>query len=344
MSRPGSLWGDTTGEKVVDGRYRLLGPLGAGGIGKVFRAERIKIGRTVAIKFLKSDFADDDDHVRRFEREALAMSRIYHPHCVGLIDFGVHEGAPYLVMEYLSGRTLTEEIRRGKLVPRRAVGIMHQLLEALAYLHGRNVIHRDLKSDNVMLVEAQGATDFVKLLDLGMAKLMAGIGADINVSAAGILVGTPSAMSPEQILGKALDERTDIYSAGVLLYHMIVGRKPFLGADISETIKLQLEAAPPSPREILGRRAVSGELEGVINRALAKDRDERYQSAAELAAALAATPEGARAARDPGTSLQRIPAVAAAPEPRRRLWVAAILGWLVAAGLAAVVVAEYIGR
>lgn len=329
MSRNKPLWKTSRAGEVVDGRYRLIEPLGSGGVGQVYRAERLRIGRVVAVKFLQASHADKDEFVLRFEREALAMSRLYHPHCVGLIDYGVHENAPYLVMDYLSGVTLTEEIKRGPLAPRRAVAIMQQLLSALAYLHGRNVIHRDIKSDNVLLTEQGGETDFVTLLDLGMAKLMAGIGADIEVSSSGLLVGTPSAMSPEQIRGLPLDERTDVYSAGVLLYHLVVGKKPFLGPDVAATLKLQLEGEPRSPRQVLGRRAVSAELERVMLRALAKDRDERFQTADELAAALGEVPEGR------GSQIMRIaPAALATPQPRRGLVAVAALGWLVAAGLA----------
>src|SRR5688500_7987989 len=176
-------------ETIIDGRYRIGEELGAGGMGTVYRAERVKLGRAVAIKFLRPAFARQPDFVKRFEREALAMSRIYHHHCVSIIDFGMHEDSPYLVMEYVPGRSLSKILADGPMPARRAIRIVQQVLDTLGYFHRRNVLHRDLKAENIMIAGDEDEDDFVKVLDLGMAKLMAGVGADVSISAKGILVG-----------------------------------------------------------------------------------------------------------------------------------------------------------
>src|SRR5262249_11530271 len=157
---------------------------------------------------------------------------IYHHHCVSIIDYGMYQDSPYLVMEYVPGRSLSRILRDGPLPPARAVRIVQQVLDTLGYFHRRNVLHRDLKAENILIAGDEDEDDFVKLLDFGMAKLLSGVGADISVSAKGVLIGTPSAMSPEQIRELALDARSDLYSTGVLLYHMLTGRRPFQGDDM----------------------------------------------------------------------------------------------------------------
>ena len=160
----------------------------------------------------------------RFQREAVAMSRLHHPHCVAVTDFGVYESRPYLVLEYVPGADRQEAARERAIRPAtRAVHIALQLLETLEYFHGHHVIHRDLKSENVMLVESSGTKDFVKVLDFGMAKILTGPGADSQLSKIGVVPGTPSVMAPEQIYQLPPDPRIDIYATGILLYEMIVG-------------------------------------------------------------------------------------------------------------------------
>jgi eukaryotic-like serine/threonine-protein kinase len=269
-------------DTLVDGRYRISRRLGAGGMGTVYLAERVKIGRAVAIKFLHPSFAKQPDFVKRFEREAMAMSRVYHRHSVSIIDYGVHEESPYLVMEYVPGRSLARIIHDGALPPRRAVAIMQQVLSTLAYFHHRHVLHRDLKAENIMIAGDEDEDEYVKLLDFGMAKLLAGVGADISVSAKGIVVGTASAMSPEQIREMPLDARTDLYSAGILLYHMLVGRRPFMDEDMIAVMKMHLEKPVTPPSEILGTRAISRELDAVVLKALEKDRERRASTAPGL--------------------------------------------------------------
>jgi serine/threonine protein kinase len=276
---------------VLDGRYKLIEPIGSGGVGVVYRARRLSPDRPVAVKVLHDIHVQNAEFVRRFQREAMAMSRLYHPHCVALSDFGVFRSRPYLVLEYLSGQTVTKLLEDRPFVPTRAVNVTLQLLEVLDYFHGHHVIHRDLKSENVMLIEASGSIDFVKVLDFGMVKILEGPGADSQLSKVGILPGTPSTMAPEQIHQLTPDPRIDVYATGILLYEMVVGRRPFHGQDGAAILKMQLTTPPPPPRQILGEGALSAELEQVIFRALEKDRVRRFASANDMAEALRLTPE-----------------------------------------------------
>jgi hypothetical protein len=278
--------------KVLEDRYEVLEPIGSGGVGSVYRARRIQLERIVAVKVLHESLVTDSSFVRRFQLEAAAMSRLHHPHCLSVIDCGVHEARPYLVLEYVPGETVNRLLEQAPFTPARSVHIALQLLDALEYFHSHHVIHRDLKSENVMLVESSGSADFVKVLDFGMAKIVAGPGADSQLSKIGFIPGTPSAMAPEQIRQIPPDPRIDIYATGILLYEMIVGRRPFTGPDHATVIKMQLSATPSPPRELLGEGALSAELEQVILKALEKDRLDRFATATEMAAALRATPEG----------------------------------------------------
>jgi hypothetical protein len=278
--------------KLLDERYELLEVIGDGGVGMVYRARRVNLERMVAVKVLHESLVDEAGFVGRFRREAAAMSRLYHPHCVGVIDSGVYETRPYLVLEYLPGQTIRQLLSPGPFEPARAIRIALQLLETLEYFHGHHVIHRDLKSENVMLVESSGTTDFVKVLDFGMAKILTGPGADSQLSKIGIVPGTPSAMAPEQIYQLPPDPRIDIYATGILLYEMIVGTRPFTGPDMATVVKMQISTPPKPPRAILGEGALSSELEQVIMKALEKDRVDRFGTAGAMAAALRDTPEG----------------------------------------------------
>jgi eukaryotic-like serine/threonine-protein kinase len=271
---------------LLDERYRVLERLGTGGMGSVYRAERITLGRSVAVKFLHPSLGNRPAFVERFQREAMAMSKLYHVHCAAVHDMGVHQGSPYLVMEYIPGRTLADDLQSGALPPRRAILIMRQVLEALRYLHRRNIVHRDLKPRNVMLVSSSGGSDFVKVLDFGMAKLLTGERREITVQ--GTIVGTPSVMAPEQIRQGRVDGRTDIYAAGVMLYEMVVGHKPFQHPDWNTLLRMQLEEMPRAPHEIVGSDACPPALEAIIFRALAKEPKERFQSAEEMSNALGA--------------------------------------------------------
>ena len=300
--------------QIVDERYKLIERLGGGGMGSVYRAERVTLGRSVAVKFLHPNLGTRPDFVQRFQREAMAMSKLYHVHCAALYDCGVHGGTPYLVLEYIPGRTLAADLQSGPMEPRRAVVIIRQVLEALRYLHRRNIVHRDLKPQNVMLVSSSSGADFVKVLDFGMAKVVAGERRDITMQ--GFIVGTPSVMAPEQIRQKPVDGRTDVYAAGILLYEMVVGHKPFQHPETEKLMHMQLETPPVPPRQLLGPDALDPSIEAAILCALAKDPRDRFQSAQAMSDAL-------------------VPALGEAPAPRpiRRSRVRRLAPWLVTAVL-----------
>jgi len=306
--------------KLLDDRYEMLEVIGDGGVGVVYRARMLNLERMVAVKVLHQALVEDAGFVGRFRREAVAMSRLYHPHCVAVVDSGVYDSRPYLVLEFLPGKNIRKLLEHGPFDPPRAVHIALQLLETLEYFHGHHVIHRDLKSENVMLVESSGTADFVKVLDFGMAKILTGPGADSQLSKMGMVPGTPSAMAPEQIHQLPPDPRIDIYATGILLYEMIVGRRPFVGPDMASVIKMQISTPPQPPREILGEQALSAELEQIIVKALEKDRIDRFATAAEMAAALRLTPEG---------RVTTAPPLAETPQPtasrRARRWVLPVL-------------------
>ena len=272
---------------VLYGRYQLLERLSAGAMGVVYRAERVKLGRPVAIKFLHESFAATEDGMRRFEVEARAMSRLNHPNCVSVTDFGVDQGAPYLVMDFVTGHSLRQVlVAEGRMEPERVVSVVRQLLAGLAHAHGHGIIHRDVKPENVLLTPVEGHGEQVRILDFGLAKLR-----DESSVTTGVAVGTPGYMSPEQTAGERVDQRADVYAAGIILHELVVGRKPFVDDSPFEVMRMHREDKPRAMTGAAPGVVVSSELEGVVQRALAKSRDERFGSAAAFLAALVATPE-----------------------------------------------------
>ena len=220
------------------------------------------------------------------------MSRLLHPHCVSVIDFGV-EGSPYLVMDFVTGRTLRDLMLEGRMPAARAMRLAQQLLAGLAHAHEQGIVHRDLKPENLILSEEAGLKEHLRILDFGLAKLRDG-----PQMTAGMAVGTPSYMSPEQSGAEgAIDARTDLYTVGIVLFEMFAGRKPFQSENVGEVILMQRETAPPKLRSVAGDARYSEQLEALLDKAMSKLPEDRFQTAAELAAALAATPEGKTAAR-----------------------------------------------
>ena len=280
---------------VLDGRYRIIDQIATGAMGAIYRGARLKLGRTVAIKFLDASFtAKSDELLQRFSREAKAMSRLGHPHCVSVIDFGVAEGTPYIVMEHVSGPTLLELIEWGRVPPGRALRIIRQVLAGLAHAHRQEVIHRDIKPANIMLTEATGTGDHARILDFGLAKLLDNRPTDPrDLSTSRVVLGTPSYMSPEQAQGKPVDARTDIYSVGIVLFELLTNDRPFVGADGLETLRMHQEDKPPFLADLCPEGDFSAELEKVVSKALAKAPDKRFASAIDFADALDAVPEAA---------------------------------------------------
>ncbi|HSK00564.1 MAG TPA: serine/threonine-protein kinase, partial [Kofleriaceae bacterium] len=297
---------DLTGA-VLDGRYRVIEPVAQGAMGVVYRAERIKLGRIVAIKVLHESLPAELSSRRRFEVEAMAMAKLEHPHCAAVVDVGLHEDRPFVVMDFVSGQDLRSVITAEAPLPiPRAIEMMRQILSGLAHAHEHGIIHRDIKPANLVLSQKAGLGDHVKILDFGLARL----GQDSSLTT-GIVVGTPSYMAPEQIRGQPIDGRVDVYACGVVLFELLTGDKPFVSAkdDPIEVCSLHLKQAPP---RLADRRpgVEFGELEAVVARALAKSASERFASAVEFAAALdaivprRATPVAGVPALEPGATLE----------------------------------------
>jgi serine/threonine-protein kinase len=271
---------------LVDERYRVLEAMASGSMGLVYKAERVPVGKLVAIKFLHAPFANDSEFLTRFERETRVMSKLTHPNCVSVVDFGVWDGAPYLVMEYVSGTTLRALIDNGPLPPRRALALVRQIAAGLAHAHAQGVVHRDVKPANIMISEEIGTGDHVRILDFGLARLRGSVGRDATQS--NVVVGTPNYMAPEQTVGGGLiDARTDIYAVGVVLFEMVCGERPFQADDTLAL--LGMHRAAPIPR-LSDRMPVGVELppglQELVEKAMAKSPADRFQSAIELAEAV----------------------------------------------------------
>jgi serine/threonine-protein kinase len=275
---PDSLVGTT-----LSGKYRIDARLNEGGMGTVYRGTHVLMDKTVAIKVLRPSLAADEKIVARFSREARAASRISHPNALSVTDFGEDEsGHVFLVMEYLSGKTLKHVIREeGPLPLARVVDIARQIGDALHAAHEQGVVHRDLKSDNIMLLDTMTG-DHAKVLDFGIAKIKEPEGAvDTNLTAPNLVIGTPQYMSPEQCSQNSeIDARSDIYSFGVILYEMLVGHVPFSGD--SPTMVMMKHLQEPVPAVMEERSDLPASVARVVARAMAKVPRNRYQNVAEL--------------------------------------------------------------
>jgi eukaryotic-like serine/threonine-protein kinase len=265
--------------EVIDGRYRLKAPLGAGAMGAVYDAEHVDIGRRLAIKILHPQYSRNADLVARFRREARAASTIGDPHIVDVTDFGsTRDGCAYFVMERLEGHDLKELlIREHTMSVPRAVNIAIQVCHAVNAAHERGIIHRDLKPENIYLVTRESTPDFVKILDFGIAKSATLESADgRSLTQPGIAMGTPVYMAPEQATGMAVDARIDIYAVGTILYEMLTGVPPIDGDDVLEVLTRKA-TEDPSPPSMLNA-AVPAYLDEVVMRALARDPAQRPQT------------------------------------------------------------------
>ncbi|MCE9573856.1 MAG: serine/threonine protein kinase [Deltaproteobacteria bacterium] len=310
---------------ILGGRYRILARIGHGGMGVVYRGERLGLGRPVAIKFLRGAAAQVSALRHRFAIEARAASRLRHPGCVAIIDVGLDGDAPYAVMDYVAGRTLARVLEAGPIAIPRALRLSRQILAGLAHAHAHGIVHRDIKPENV-LVWADELGEHAQITDFGVAKLVDGPGISQDVA-----IGTPSYMSPEQTLGEPVDERADVYGAGVLLFELLTEHKPFRAARPFETMRLHREAPVPTFDELAPERSVPPEIEGVVRRALAKAREDRYASAIEFAAALERAAAAAQESSDGDLGALLVAAGA------RRRWRGAVIAiaFLAVLGLAA---------
>ncbi|WP_438013555.1 serine/threonine-protein kinase [Sorangium sp. So ce315] len=280
--------GDALPAGAVVGGYRLDEVRLAGGFGVVHRAWPIGGGAAVALKVLRRELSLLPAMLRRFQQEAEVLARLRHPAIVEVRGVGaLDDGRPYIAMEWVEGRTLAAELRaRGALSPAEAVALLEEVGGALAAAHAIGVVHRDVKAQNVMILPAAGGGGArgVKLVDFGIAKLLhAPASGARGGKHSSLIVGTPLTMAPEQILGAAVDARTDIYAVGLLAYQLVTAELPFQGANAVETEEMHLRAPPPLPSE---RAPVSAAFDAVVRRCLAKEPADRYASVPELLAAL----------------------------------------------------------
>ncbi|MBA3465701.1 MAG: protein kinase [Deltaproteobacteria bacterium] len=278
--------GDLSGA-VLDGRYKVLEAVAQGAMGIVYRGERLKLGKIVAIKVLHDELPNELSSRKRFELEAMAMAKLEHPNCAAVLDVGTHEGKPYVVMDFISGMDLKQVIDQGPVPAARAIEIVKQVLSGIAHAHELGIIHRDIKPANIILSQKVGLGDHVKILDFGLARLTQE--SQTSKLTSGIVVGTPAYMAPEQIRGTQIDSRCDLYACGVLLMELLTGKKPFhsLRDDPMEVVSMHLKQAPPTLAELLPGTEF-GELEEIVAKALKKSAPERYQTATEFVAALEA--------------------------------------------------------
>jgi serine/threonine-protein kinase len=279
--------------KEIDG-YRIVERLGEGGMAVVYAAVHEGTGREVALKVMSLELSFRPHARARFRNEARFASRLRHPHIAEVIGHGLLWGVyPCLLMERLSGEPLSERLRReGRLDPAAAVPVALQALSALSAVHRAGIVHRDLKPENLFLCRGEGAPR-VKLLDFGIAKRLCPERDELGLTRAGVVVGTPHYLSPERARQKPAEPRSDLYSLGVVLFEALCGRVPFPGATASEVLSAHILEEPPRPRSLAPE--IPPALEAVVLKALRKDPRQRYQSAAEMAEALAQLPAAAGA-------------------------------------------------
>jgi eukaryotic-like serine/threonine-protein kinase len=285
---------------TVAGRYKVIKLLGEGGMGQVYLAEHSAIEKRIALKVLRAEYAHKGDIVTRFQQEAISASRIKHPNVLDVFDFGqLENGCFYLAMEFLEGNDLADELQRLRvLTPSRALPIAMQICRALSAAHAKGVVHRDMKPENVFLQRTGDGEEIVKIVDFGIAQLKpsneeaAAASTHRRLTRTGMIFGTPEYMAPEQAVGKHADLRCDVYAVGIILFELFTGAVPFTGETFLGVLTKHLNEPAPTMRAVYPDVQVSSELEGVVQRALAKDPTQRYQTMTELAQALAATPEG----------------------------------------------------
>ncbi|HTG53701.1 MAG TPA: serine/threonine-protein kinase [Gemmatimonadaceae bacterium] len=294
---------------VIADRYHILKKLGEGGMGQVFLAEHVKMGRPSAIKIMSPGMMQDADAISRFNREAANASKIMHPNVAAIYDFGeTSDGLIYLAMEYIEGESLTKVLERdGTLAPARAASIIRQTASALDAAHERGIVHRDLKPDNIMISRNRDGTDQVKVVDFGIAKAQGATGQ--KVTKTGMVVGTPEYMSPEQLAGDSVDGRSDTYALALVAFHLLTGDLPFAGGSAQETMIRRLTDKPRRLAEVRPSAEWPAPLERAIGRALERDASLRPATSSDFAAEFARSVEGMAVEADSATQvLSSVPA------------------------------------
>ncbi|HEX8253641.1 MAG TPA: protein kinase [Thermoanaerobaculia bacterium] len=294
------------------GIYRLISRLGAGGMGEVWRAEDTKLLRQVAIKILPEQLAADPEWKDRFLREARTVAQLNHPNIATIYSIDQQGDTLFIAMELIEGDSLANVIARGPMIPADAVRVAIHVADGLSEAHAKEIVHRDIKPDNIIL-----SPRFVKVLDFGIAKQIGGT-ADPALTQGGMVIGTPHYMSPEQALGRAVDERTDIFSLGVVLYEMLSGQKPFTGNAVTEIL---LQIVMTAPRDIAQAAfGITPALANIVRRCMAKEPKDRYASCDELRAALATSlkedPSAARKSSVPTIAIRKDPPPRPAEPPK----------------------------
>jgi serine/threonine-protein kinase len=306
--------GDLVGTVIAE-RYHVMKKLGEGGMGAVYLAEHVKMGRKSAIKVMNPGMHQDADAIARFNREAANASRLNHPNICAIYDFGeTSEGLIYLAMEFIEGQSLTSLIEgAGALAPARAASIVHQAADALQVAHDYGIVHRDLKPDNIMITKDRTGADVAKVVDFGIAKASSSDAQ--KVTKTGLVVGTPEYMSPEQLAGDKLDGRSDIYSLALVAFNCFTGTLPFPSNSAQEAMIMRLTDLPKTLAEMKPDVAWPDQLQAVMDRALARDANERYGSAAEfgrdLSRAVEGMPAGGGNSAEAGTVVMSAPVTTA---------------------------------
>ncbi len=292
---------------LIGNRYRVDDVIGIGGFGAVYRCTNLAMEQTVAVKVLRIEHLSSIEHVKRFSREAQAVSRLKHPNTIHTFDFGTHsDGALYLAMEYLEGETLADRIDQNRcLYWETAVHIAVQACHSLTEAHALGLVHRDLKPENFMLMPVAGDPNFVKVLDFGIAKLQKSPtdARQSNLTESGMIMGTPTYMSPEQAKGEAIDARSDIYAIGVMLYEMLTGRPPFEDETAMKILVAHINLPPRAFFRVGGPDDVPVEVERVVMQCLEKDPTRRPQTTVQLVDRLMSA---ARKAREPADTRNRV--------------------------------------
>ncbi len=268
--------------QVVAGRFRIDGIIGEGGMGTIYKARHVKLPRSFALKLLKPEMAQDADFVARFLREAVAASQVIHPNIVYVTDFGqLEDSSYYIAMEYLEGAGLDEVLQReGRLPLDRTLDILIQLADALDYCHDRGIVHRDLKTENILLCTIHGRREVVKLVDFGIARMIGPELTQWQITQGGMIFGTPEYLSPERALDADVDGRSDIYALGIIACELLTGDPPFKGK-YTQLLKAHIAEAPPTPSSRL-TELVPPAFDALVLKCLAKQPEARYQTCGEL--------------------------------------------------------------
>ena len=320
--------------RLLADRYKVLRTIGEGGMGRVYLAEHVRMGRLSAVKVMSPALAPTAEAIGRFNREAANASRINQPNVAAIYDFGeTEDGTLYLAMEYVEGETLSAVLRReGPFSPMRAAEITGQIADGLTAAHHLGIVHRDLKPDNILVTRSHDGREWVKIVDFGIAKTTQA-DAEQNVTSLGVAVGTPEFMSPEQIAGEQLDGRTDLYSLGLVLFNMLTGALPHPALTSKQSLVQRLTARPRTLADVRPNVAWPARLQVALDRALAPEPADRFRTVGELAAVVRAAvgaPSASGAATQMMTPLQvemvpTRPIAARATASRQRSWRAPLI-------------------